>query len=439
RDLRPDPEDPKKFTLICSDYSPEHLLLSGDFFVLPAYLFDPEGLLQPFTLPQLAQQFDALTKDPAIQQFAENFNSARFTRDHDFLKGSAGYLLDRWETGQQVSFVRKTNWWGNDLPNPQSHLTANPQKIDFLIKPDDAAALIALKNGQLDVWQNIPAMVFEQLRNDAATKADFQFFTPQTYTFAYLGFNGRLPKLAGRQTRQALAHLLDLDAIIALTQQNLAARTIGPVSPEDKAYYHSGIKPYNYNLSRAETLLQQDGWQKNAMGWQRKTQEGPEVLTLALSYSGSNSEFEAIALVFQQAAAKIGIPVTLKPLESGVFTKELKQGDFDLFLRSMTGNPFVFNFKPILHTSSIGPDGLNYTGFGTAKSDAIIEELYGSNAEARKTELLKRLQEILHQESNLAFLFFKRDRIAVHKRFSNLKISGIKPGYDVSAFEVKEK
>ena len=144
---------------------------------------------------------------------------------------------------------------------------------------------------------------------------------------------------------------------------------------------------------------------------------------------------EGAGLILQQAAAKMGIPVTLQPLEGGVMSKNLKQGNFEACLRTMTGNPFIYNFQPILHTNSAGPDGLNYTNFGTPESDKIIEELYETNSEPEKTKLLKRLQEILHEESNLVFLYFLQDRIVVRNGFTNLKISGIKPGYDVSAFK----
>lgn len=436
-DLRPDPSNPKKFTLVCQDYAPEQLFITGDFFILPEYLFDPEKLLRPFNLPQLAQDFEALTQNPNLQKFADRFNSADFTRNAKLLQGSAGYELKSWQTGQTLQFARKTDWWGNKLAKPISYLTANPEKINFRIIPDNAAALIALKNRQLDVWQNVPAPTFEKLQQDKNLVERFQFFSPQTYTFAYLGLNGRSPKLTDKRTRQALAHLLDQDAILKITQRNFAVKTIGPISPAAKMFYHSSLKPYAYNLIQAETLLKQAGWQKNGTVWERKTNGVTEQLSLQLSYNATASEMEGAALIFQQAAAKIGIPVTLQPLEGSVLSKNLKQGNFELFLRTMTGNPFIYNFQPILHTSAAAPEGINYTGFGTPESDKIIEALYEAQDETEKAQLLKRLQEILHEESNLVFLFFLQDRIVVRKGFTNLKISGIKPGYDVSAFKTE--
>lgn len=433
-DLIPDESNPKKFTLVCGQYLPEHLLLSGDFFVMPAYLFDPQGLLTPFTLPQMQQQHEALASEPAIQQFAQRFNSADFTRNPKFLQGSAGYALEKWTTGKSLHFKRKPDWWGNNLKKSLSQLTAKPSQITFRVMPDNAATLVALKNKQLDVWQNIPASVFTRIRKDPAISKAFNFYSPQTYSFVYLGLNSQSDKLSDKATRQALAHLLNLDDLIRIVQQSLAVKTIGPVSPLQTQYYNADLEPYAYNLAAAEKLLQSAGWQKSGSGWAKKVRNETVPLTLRLSYNASNSEFAQIALVFQQAAAKIGIPVTLQPQESGLFSASLKQGEFEVFIRSLTGNPFVYNFKPILHTSAIGPDGLNYTGFGNPESDRLIEELYHADTEEEKQQHLKKLQAILHEESNLIFLFFLRDRMAISKRFTNHKISGIKPGYDVSAF-----
>ncbi len=438
-DIRFDAANAKKFTLVCEGATPEHLLITGDFFILPAYLYDPQNLLKDFTLPQLTRDFEALTQNAKIRKFADSFNSADFTRNPKFLQGSAGYQLTQWQTGQTLQFTRKPDWWGNNISEPVSHLTASPEKITFRIIPDNAAALFALKNRQLDVWQNVPAPTFEQLKNDQQLAPEFQFFTPQTYTFTYLGFNARLPKFADKYTRQAIAHLLDLDAILKVTQHNFAVKTIGPVSPAAKNYYNRAIEPFTYNLEQTQTLLQKAGWQKNDRGWTRKTGNAAEPLSLQITYNGSAAEMEGAALILQQEAQKIGIPVTLQPLEGGVMSKALKQGNFEVFFRSMTGNPFTYNFQPILHTSSAGPDGLNYTAFGTPESDKIIAALYDVNSEPEKVKLLKRLQEILHEESNLVFLYFLQDRIAVREGFTNLKISGIKPGYDVSAFKAQQK
>ncbi len=116
-----------------------------------------------------------------------------------------------------------------------------------------------------------------------------------------------------------------------------------------------------------------------------------------------------------------------------------KTHNFEVTVRYYSGNPDVFNYKSILHTESAVLGGGNYTGFGTPQSDSLIDAINQAANTAQKAVLLRKFQEVVHEESNLIFLYFNIDRIAVHKRFTNLKISGIKPGYDVSAFTLKDK
>jgi len=184
--------------------------------------------------------------------------------------------------------------------------------------------------------------------------------------------------------------------------------------------------------------LQAAGWVKNENGWQKNINGEVVPLTVNLNYKAGNTEFENIALIFQQAAAKINIPVTVQALEGKLLSQSLKAHNFEMFIRSLSGNPFVYNFKPILHTESAAEGGGNYTGFGTPESDNLIDQINETQDLQVKARLLKRLQQILHDQSNLIFLYFSKDRLAINKRFTNLKVSGIKPGYDVSAFELKK-
>ncbi|MGV3505306.1 MAG: ABC transporter substrate-binding protein [Adhaeribacter sp.] len=437
QDVLPDTANPRKFTLVCGKYIPDEILQIEQFAVLPEYLVDPRGLLRPFTYRQLAQKADSLAQVPALQEFATWFNSDRFTRNKDFLKGSGGYELRQWQTGQYVALQKKKNWWGDQVKPALPYLTAKPENIVFRVIPDNATALLALRNSQLDVLADLPVSAYQQLARDAAFTRQYQLFTPATYDFTYLGLNARNPKLADARTRQALAHLLDVDKIMQATQSGFATRTIGPIHPADTRYYNRQLQPFAFDTARAQALLQAAGWEKQSQGWRKNIQGRWVPLRLTLNYKAGNTEFESIALIFQQAAASIRIPVSIQPVEGLLLTNNLKNHQFELFLRYLSGNPFFFNFKPILHTESAAPGGGNYTAFGTPESDRLIDQVNQTDNAQTRARLLQRLQAILHQESNLIFLYFNKDRLAVHKRFTNLKVSGIKPGYDLSAFTLK--
>ena len=438
KDIELDERDKSVIRLICDKYNSEMDLMTGDFAVLPRHLVDPKGLLTSFSFKELTLKYDSLADNPKIKEFAEWFNSDRFTRNKQFLKGSGGYELDAWNTGQFVRLKKKQNWWGDKPKVANSFLKAHPERITYHIIPENATALMQLRSQQLDVYPSLPITAYQQLAQDKSFTQHYNLYTPESYYFSYMGLNGRSLKFEDVRTRQALAYLLDVDLLIKATQSGFATRTVGPVIPSDNRFYNSAIKPYTYNLEKAKALLSAAGWEKKEDSWQKRLNGEWVPLTINLNYKAGDTELQNIALIFKQAAAKANIPVNIEPMEGLLLTNKLKSHDFDMFIRWLSGNQFVFNYKTILHTESATEGGGNYTGFGTPESDQLIDLINETSDLREKAKLLKEFQAILHEQSNLIFLYFSKERIAVHNRFKNTKISGIKPGYDVSAFTLKE-
>jgi peptide/nickel transport system substrate-binding protein len=437
QDITLDPTNPKRFTLVCKGYTPEMELLTGDFFILPAYLLDPQQLFQNIELTSL--QGNPSTQQPAadLQALAEKFNSLGSPNGLGLLQGSAGYTLAEWASGKHLLLQKKENWWGKNSGTAASHISANPGRISFQVIPDNTTALLALKNEQLDVLDNIPVTEFEQLRQDERFLTNYNLHALPGYDLVYAALNTRLPKFRDKRTRQAIAHLVDTESLIKVTQQSYAIPTVGPVPPDIRQFYHNGLQPYAFNLDKASSLLKSAGWIQDKGGWYRNLDGQRVDLNLTLLYRAGNTVYEQTALIFQQNAAKAGIPVTLQALEGNVYTQRIEQLDFDMHLRGISGNPFVFNFKPLFHTDQAGPGGYNVTGFGTDESDALLDQINEVEDQKEKAQLLRRFQEILHEEAGFLPLYFRKEKIAIHKRFTNTKASGMRPYYDLSAFLLK--
>ena len=435
KDIRLDKTNSKRFTFICSGYAPEMELLTGDFFILPSHILDPRGLLKAIQVADLNEGLSELENNENLKEFALNFNAIDFKADQQHLQGSGGYLLQSYVPNQQIVLKRKADWWGNK--NENDHLTASPDLISYYIIPDNTTALLALKNQQLDVLEQIPAAEFDQLKSDKAFTEHYTLYTPDSYEFTYVGLNSRLPKFSDKRTRQAIAQLLDVSNMIKVSQQSYATPTASIVPPTIKQYYNASLKPRSNNLAKAESLLKAAGWNREQDGWYQNINGKRTKLTIDVIYRAGNTNFENAALVFQQTAAKAGIPVTLEAMEASLLSQKSKAHEFDMFFRSLSGNPFVFNFKALFHTSFAELGGINYTGFGNSESDALLDAINAAEAPAEKARLLKELQAMLHDEATFIPLYYQKDRIAVHKRFDNTKISGLAPGYDVSAFTLK--
>ena len=428
--------DAKEFTFKCEGYVEDMTVMTGGIYILPEYKYDPAGLLKKYSFTEIKEGYESLKNDPAIQDFAKQFNLISASHEPNAFEGSAGYVLTAWQTDQYVALQKKSEWWAEDLN--LSHITANPDKIIYQIIPDDAAATLALKNGQLDVMRDIPANEFLALSKDSSFLKQYNLFSPFTYAVNYIGINSRSPKFQGKKTRQAFAHILNVEDMIESIGQSPKSRSNSLISPYAKKKYNNTIAPFPFDLEKAQRLLQEDGWVYENGGWYKIVFGKKEQLSGSIQYKAGKGDYENIALIFKQSAEKIGIPIEVNPVENSVLSGNLRQHKFDFYIRSLIGNPFAFNFTPILHTQSSGLTGMNYTAFGTPASDSLIESIISEKDKKKQALQIKEFQEILHDEGNLLFLYFDEQKIAVHNRFENLKISGLYPNYDISAFKTKE-
>lgn len=437
QDIQLDASNPKRFTLVCKGYTPEMQLLTGDFFILPSHLLDPDNYFEDVPLEVLSRADSTRYNTARIRAVAATCNRLGSPDSKDLLQGSAGYTLAEWAPGQYIVLKRKESWWGKNTGQARSYLTANPEQINFQIIPDNTTALLALKNGQLDVLDNVPVNEFEQLRQNEDFLKSYDLHTPQGYDLIYAAINARKPKFQDKRTRQAIAYLMDVSGMIRVSQQSYATPTAGPVPPNLTDYYHPSLQPYSYDPAQATALLKAAGWIQEKGGWYRNLNGQREDLRIELLYRAGNTMYEQMALIFQQHATKAGIPVTLQPLEGNVYSQKIEQLDFDMHFRGISGNPFVFNFKPLFHTAYAGPGGFNTTGFGTPESDRLLDQINEAETEAEKAKLLHRLQEILHEEAAFLPLYFRKEKIAIHRRFTDAKVSGVRPYYDLSSFMLK--
>ncbi|ALD20186.1 hypothetical protein AM218_01740 [Hymenobacter sp. DG25A] len=435
RSVQLDSTDARRFTLVCNQFAPDYVLTSGDFAVLPEHLLDPRHQLRAFSLGQL----DSMgASSPVVKQFVQGFSQARLEQSPGKY-GSGPYVLKSWQSGQRLVFARKKPWWGDQVIPTPAPLLARPNQISFHIIPDQTTALLALRRGDIDVYSSLPATDYQQLASSASDQKRIALYASDSYEAVTVGFNTKKPTLADRKTRQAISHLFDIPTLIKATQHGLAYQSASLISPHDKHYYNDSLAPVAFSPARATQLLTQAGWQQQAdKSWQRQSASGPaQQLALSISYRAGDAAYEFTALQLRTAAGKVGIPINLRPTESSVLTQQLQAGAFDLYIRSLIGNPFAHNFLPLLHSGSTGVNGGNYTGFGNTSSDALLTELAAAQDTVRKKQMLRRLQHVLQQENPLTVLYFKRNPLAVARRFTDLGLSGLPPGYEATRFSVR--
>jgi peptide/nickel transport system substrate-binding protein len=431
-----DPSNPRKFTLISNTVYILAEASSGDYGILPEYLYDPKGLMRGFTIEQLNKDKDKLAADAKINDFANDFNSEKRMREKDFIGGCGPYKFVEWTTGQRVVLEKKKNWWGDALKDVNCYFQAFPTKLVFQTINDQTSAIVSLKAGNLDVMYGIKPKDFVELPNSDKIKANFNLYTPSSLQYTYLGINTKLPKFADKRTRQALAHLVDADKMIKSVVYDMATRVAGFVHPSNKLNYNSDLKPYDFNVDLAKQLLAEAGWKdSNGDGTLDKMIDGERVeFSIKFSVNAGNDARKQVALMFQEEARKVGINVEVIAQDWSVYLDNCKSHKFDMYYGAWIATPTPNDPKQIYHSESAN-GGSNYTSFGTPESDAIIDSIRVELDENKRAVYYKKLQAILYDECPYIYLWAPTEKMAIGKKFTNADPSLMRPGFWPAGFK----
>jgi len=439
RDIRFDPTNPRRFTLVCRGQAPEFRFESGDFPVLPEDALDPTHSLRRLSLARVVAASADASPIPALAALAERYQKADIGHHPERLAGCGPYRLTAWETRRFLTFERKPHWWADTLPAAPLVLQAKPLQLRFSIIPDDATATLALRRHEVDVLPQVSAREFKRLQASAAAQRDFAFYSTVSYEVVTAGFNTRRSILRDSLTRQAISKLFDPARLLQATQLGQGLRTVGLLHPtNDRRYYNSSLPLPTYDLPQAQVLLRRAGWLRQPTGWTRPAANGqPEHLALGLCYRTEESTFKTIALQFKAAATLLGIPVDLRPVEGSAMTTTLREGNFDMYVRIQKGNPFAFNYTAILHSRTANEG--NFSKFGTPTTDRLIEAVDAATTPAQKRQLLHRFQAMLQGQAPLVPLFFLPYRLVADRHIQHLYPAAIKPGYSAPTITWADK
>lgn len=239
----------------------------------------------------------------------------------------------------------------------QGELTLKRVNDDQLVKivevKDPTVRVLKLLRGEVDVLQgDLPPELVKFLQH----QPHLQVTTGQGANFSYLGFNYQDPILKHPQVRQAIAHAIDIPAIINSMMVDGTIQA-GAILPPTHYAGNASLKPYDYRPEYAKQLLKNVG----------------VTLPLKLVYKTStDAQRVRLATVMQAQVRKAGIALSIKSLDWGTFFESVKQGQFQLYGLTWVGIKTPDIYTKVFHSSMVPPNGLNRGHFANAKIDAML-------------------------------------------------------------------
>ena len=434
-DVIAEADDPRSFrvttkrTYILADQA------MADLYIYPAYAYDPAALLEEVPLKQLTEATPGKASpwEATLRKFAKFFNDPTLAHDPDKIVGSGPYRLVEWEEGQQLRLARRADYWARD--RGEERLVAIPDYLTFVIIPEAATAINALRSSALDVVLDMPVDEFQRLREDPYLTGYYDFVAVPGFKYYSILFNQEDALLRDTLTRRALARTINVEQIIDRLLPGLAQRIVGPVLPT-KPYYNASLPDVPYDLAQARRLLSQAGWaDSNGDGTLDKTVDGERREFRFQLLSFPNPTSEAVCLVVAEGARQVGIDVEVVKQEARALINSLDAGDFTASFYGQGFEPTPDDFAQVWMSTSVPPAGTNRGNFVSPEADRLIRQIAVTMDTTARGRMYRRFQEIIYANQPMVFLYSPFDRVVVSNRY-RYSLSSMSPNLRFNALRL---
>lgn len=432
--LTADPKNELRFTLNMKRKYIQNIDFLTECPIMEQKFYDEKHLFDKFSLEQLSDTSFASHAPQNIVDWENHFNGPDVCSNPKFMNGLGAYQITEWKKGTSITLEKKKNHWTEKLKNPSPYETAFAEKIVIIINRDENSEILELKNQNYDVTNFISTLGLIGLSKDENFQKNYNFDFIQQYQYAYIGLNTKpsgdhAQLFTNKNVRRAMALLTPVDQIIQAIVNGKAMRYTNPVSPI-RPEYNTELKPIPFDVEQAKKLLDAAGWKDHdGDGTRDTTIDGKKVqFEFALMYGAGNVYMDQVVTMIAEAMKQAGVHLIPTPTDAGLVQQKVKAHDFDAFIGSWAGSSAPEDYAQLWATSSYN-GGSNFTGFGNAETDKLIDDIRYNLDTTISYPLSKKFQQIVYDEQPYIFLYAPYRKIIIHKRWGNCIMTFDRPGY----------
>jgi peptide/nickel transport system substrate-binding protein len=408
----------------------DNLLLLSEAVILQEKFHDPELSLRAVSFEEMRSDTLKGNSQNIVERFCSSFNSSDIGRVPSAMNGLGSYKVQSWQAGGYISLVRKPN----HLPDASKmdKEKAFPEKIIFKVIRDMEPTILALKKQEIDFSSELSSVALDKLKKKDYFNENYQAKAIESFTFTYLGMNmrpegKRVPYFTDVRVRKALGYVVPIEEIIHVIAKGQGTRIGGFILPAQPDYDPT-IPIVDLNHKKAADLLDDAGWiDTDGDHIRDKLIRGKrEPLAFKLSYMISPVTKDLV-LMIRNEAKKVGIDVQPDPMEFSYFYQQAFAHEFDAMLGAWSKSSRPDDPRQLWHSESWSTHGANFTGFGSAYTDSLIEETNKELNPAKRKKMMHLLQNEIFKEQPYIFLFNATRKVALHRRFGDVELSSERP------------
>ncbi|MDB5036180.1 MAG: Peptide/nickel transport system substrate-binding protein [Chlorobi bacterium] len=398
---------------------------AGGLYALPKHVWDPKGLTDKMSFAELNSN-DTNNTNPYIKQFADSFTVVEKGMSREYLIGSGPYKFDEWRRNERVSLVRDPNYWNKG----DSLALSYPEKLVWSSINDFNAALVSLRGGDLDVMPKLEKIQYMRVKDVMPSLG----LKPAVYDYpgyTYVGYNALHPMFADKKVRQALAHLINRDAIIEKIYFGMARPVQSPLFYK-RPECDTALPTMKYDPALAKKMLAEAGWtDSDGDGILDKVINGVRTpFKFDIMLNSGNQARQQMAILFVSELKKAGIDAHTLTLDWATYLKKTRSKDFDACIAGWAMEVREGDLSQIWASKSADEGGSNSVSFKNKRVDELLDAIRSEFDYSKRLPLYTELQEIIHDEQPYNFLVAEQVTGAFSDRFQNTKFYAPRPCYN---------
>ena len=429
-DVKVDPENPKSVSIYLKKLSMNATEIALGFPIMDRKFYDKKDVLKDIDLKELidVEAYAQRSDKEALDAYGELFSSTKYSVEN--VSGSGPYKVQEWLNKQYVILEKKEDYWGDGTGS--IFFEAKPKEIQMIISPDKSAAFSQLKAGAYDIYSGLSSTQWNELHENETYSSQYNFVSTQLQRYYFFILNSRRKKLEDVAVRKALAHLANVDSIIAVAENGVGERINSPFLSIDK---YSTLKDITFNKNYASEILAEAGWKDSNNNNILDKEIDGELVELEIKCASTGSQLGQILTgVLSQNAEEVGIKIEVENMDRSVYQKRLKSNDFDMTISAKGLSLMPYDPYSLFHTDNTDNGESNLGNFGNEKSDELIERIRSTVDEEKRKDLYLELEKMIYNSQNYIFLYSPKNKMVIKKDLEG--VTSVKlPGFEIKTFE----
>jgi peptide/nickel transport system substrate-binding protein len=374
-----------------------------------------------------AKQFLDANEGPVFPKHAwETLPFAQWRQNGDWFRQhlvvDGPFTIASWQPQQQVVLQRNDRYYEKGLPYLD--------RVVMRQVADQASGLTQLLSGDLDFLPQIaPADV---ARVKALPQLEMVAYWFNIYVAAV--WNTENPLFRDPEVRRALTLAIDRKTIVDTILGSLGRVADSPILTSVWAH-DPAIHPWPYDPAEAARILAAKGW-KDTDSDGVLDQGGRPFAFELLTNSGNQLRADATVMI-QNQLKKVGIRATPRQVEFNTLATVTMAGKFDATMMGYTIDTSL-DLQSNFHSKSIA-EGSNYPRYRNPEVDRLIELGAAQPDLAAERPYLNQIQEIVHREQPVTFLWESQRLTAFNKRLKNVHATPIFSFFNLQEWWVEPK